>query len=151
MTSLKDLGISWTPIQNRGRLPALRNATEATRLDFGSTRLASLSGPNNARGSKNYFSSALVTNLEPLRGLTGLETLRLDNTPVNDLTPLNGLKHLECLTLSGTAVTELSGVSELVNLRELDLPNTGGAIWNRCERAGEAGKTGACGNLESRP
>jgi Leucine-rich repeat (LRR) protein len=51
-----------------------------------------------------------VSDLAPLRGLTGLQRLRLNNTQVSDLAPLRGLTGLQFLSLDiDHSVTQVNG------------------------------------------
>jgi hypothetical protein len=58
-----------------------------------------------------------VTDLEPLRDLTGLQWLDLEGTAVADLAPLAGLTRLKWLDLGGTAVTDLAPVRHIEGLK----------------------------------
>jgi internalin A len=64
----------------------------------------------------NY--TRVVSNLEALKGLTGLQRLDLSGTKVSNLEPLKGLTALKMLNLSGTQVSDLEPVYDLPNLRE---------------------------------
>ena len=64
-----------------------------------------------------------MTELEPLRGLAGLEVLELPRTKVSDLEPLAGLAALRRLDLSRTRVADLgplAGWAARVAEAELD-------------------------------
>ena len=54
-----------------------------------------------------------IADLTPLRGLSGLQTLDLDNTQVTDLAPLRGLSGLQALGLGNTQVTDLAPLRPL--------------------------------------
>jgi len=69
-----------------------------------------------------------VTNLSPLKRLTKLECLWLNQTPVTDLSPLEDLTNLEDLFLRFTSVTNLSPLKNLMKLRFLDLRNNAQVI-----------------------
>ena len=59
-----------------------------------------------------YLSDTNISDLSPLAGLTGLQSLYLSRTEVSDLSPLAGLKGLHVLGLSCTKVSGAS-VAEL--------------------------------------
>ncbi|MCA3442833.1 MAG: leucine-rich repeat domain-containing protein [Rhodobacter sp.] len=65
-----------------------------------------------------------VSDLAPLRGLTGLQTLSLGYTQVSDLAPLRGLTGLQTLWLHNTQVSDLAPLRELAGLQTLRLSNT---------------------------
>jgi len=54
-----------------------------------------------------------VSDLEPLRNLTSLERLYLDNSLVSDLSPLKNLKNLKILDLGRTPVSNIEPVANL--------------------------------------
>ncbi len=70
------------------------------------------------------LSSADITDLKSLAGLTTLQRLNLYGTHVADLTPLAGLATLQSLDLSGTQATDLTPLAGLTTLQELHLPGT---------------------------
>jgi hypothetical protein len=103
----------------------LKVVREGSRLDFGSTRVTTLSGLENAvHLTELFLFNTPLRDLESIRYMTKLQNLRLDNTLLDDLIALKKLRRLERLTLSGTAVSDLSALSELANPRELDLENS---------------------------
>ncbi|MBC7820058.1 MAG: leucine-rich repeat domain-containing protein, partial [Planctomycetaceae bacterium] len=81
--------------------------------------LAGLSGLNSLKLYKTP-----VSDLSPLAGLSGLTSLDLSATPVSDLSPLAGLSGLTWLNLNGTQVSDLSPLAGLSGLTWLDLRNT---------------------------
>jgi Leucine Rich repeats (2 copies) len=62
-----------------------------------------------------------VHDLEPLKGLTALQTLVLANTQVRDLEPLKGLTALQTLDVSHTKVADLAPVQYVPNLEVAQL------------------------------
>ncbi|MCA3507071.1 MAG: TIR domain-containing protein, partial [Rhodobacter sp.] len=70
------------------------------------------------------LASTPVSDLAPLRGLTGLQELRLDSTQVSDLAPLQGLTGLQELRLDSTQVSDLAPLQGLTGLQNLDLAST---------------------------
>jgi Leucine-rich repeat (LRR) protein len=70
------------------------------------------------------LSQTQVVNLEPLEGLTALKLLYLNQTKVADLEPLKGLTALETLNLSGTEVVNLEPLEGLTALKLLSLNQT---------------------------
>ena len=69
------------------------------------------------------FIGCEITDLEPLRGLTGLETLELGNwsNRVTDLEPLAGLTNLSTLSVPSVNISDLGPLASLTNLRNLSL------------------------------
>jgi len=87
-----------------------------------------------------------ITDIRPLRGLTGLKTLDLGNNsisdiaalstlsgllqlglqanPVEDFSPLSNLNRLQRLILTGTNIKNVSEISKIKSLRALDLGRT---------------------------
>jgi hypothetical protein len=65
-----------------------------------------------------------VADLSPLAGLTNLQQLNLQFTPVADLSPLAGLTNLQYLYLWNMQVADLSPLAGLTNLQSLDLRGT---------------------------
>jgi hypothetical protein len=129
------------------RLSQQQAAEEALRADFGAIisggkpRGISVSLPGDAddlklAGAARFLepldeltvkvSSARITNLEPLRGLTSLKTLILaDAAGITSLEPLRDLTHLETLHLYGTGITSLEPIRGLTHLETLHLYRTG--------------------------
>jgi Leucine-rich repeat (LRR) protein len=70
------------------------------------------------------LSGSGVSDLSPLRGLTGLSTLDLSYTKIRDLSPLIRLTSLQILNVSNTPVTKLQPLEHLTALKELNLSNT---------------------------
>ena len=65
-----------------------------------------------------------INNLSPLKGLTQLTYLELNNTSVTNLSALAELTQLTHLELNNTSVTNLSALAELTQLTHLKLNNT---------------------------
>lgn len=65
-----------------------------------------------------------LTRIPPLTGLSGLESLDLQDTQVSDLTPLAVLNTLKSLNLRCTQVSELKPLVGLAALQSLDLVDT---------------------------
>jgi hypothetical protein len=70
------------------------------------------------------FAGGPLRNLDPLRGLTSLQTLLLDSTPVSDLDALRGLTSLQTLSLDSTPVSDLDALRGLTSLQTLLLDST---------------------------
>ena len=62
-----------------------------------------------------------ITDIPPLKGLTNLKQLYLQNHLISDLTPLADLTNLEELVLYMNEITDLSPLSGLTNLKKLRL------------------------------
>ena len=65
-----------------------------------------------------------VNSLEPLSGLTSLQSLYCSSTPVSSLEPLSGLASLQSLNCRTTPVSSLEPLSGLTSLQSLDCSNT---------------------------
>lgn len=70
------------------------------------------------------FSDTSLDRLEPLSGLTALQSLVLNGMPASDVSPLSGLIALLSLSLMRTPVGDVSPLSDLTALRTLDLRYT---------------------------
>jgi Leucine-rich repeat (LRR) protein len=62
--------------------------------------------------------------IEPLKGLTALQTLNLSGTQVANIEPLKGLTALQNLYLLGTQVANIEPLKGLTKLQNLDLSQT---------------------------
>lgn len=62
-----------------------------------------------------------ISNLAPLKGLSGLKVLDLRANKLKTIIPLGRLKKLEILDLAHNNIASLSSISKLVNLKHLDL------------------------------
>ncbi len=69
-------------------------------------------------------SETKVRDLEPLRDLSSLQTLVCWNTQVSDLEPLQGLSSLQTLDCWGTQVRDLEPLRDLSSLQTLDCSHT---------------------------
>lgn len=74
-----------------------------------------LSGDNSQK-TYNY-----ISDLSPLKELTGLTHLMLNNNNISDLTPLKGLTKLVYMELNNNAISDLSPLSTLTKLDRLFL------------------------------
>ncbi len=70
------------------------------------------------------LSSQSLTSLEPIKGLTSLQSLSLFGTPVASLEPIKGLTSLLWLSLSSTQVASLEPIKGLTSLQSLSLSGT---------------------------
>ena len=68
-----------------------------------------------------YLDGREITDITPLRGLTNLKALSLQNNRISDLTPLAGLTNLIELQLYGNQISDLTPLAELKNLEMLFL------------------------------
>jgi Leucine-rich repeat (LRR) protein len=71
------------------------------------------------------FTSTAVTDLEPLRDLTGLTYINGDNSKITSLASLAGLKNLKTLSINNTGVSDLSPLKPLKVLAMVYADNTG--------------------------
>ena len=67
------------------------------------------------------LASCGLSNIEPLKNLTGLRVLDLTDNSVNTMTPLSSLAALDELYLGHNAITTLPGLRGMKTLRILDL------------------------------
>lgn len=65
-----------------------------------------------------------ISDLEPLKKLSGLEVLNVSSTGVTDLTPLAGLANLRELYVSNTDLSSLEPLKEMKNLKVVFFENT---------------------------
>ena len=70
------------------------------------------------------FSGTTVNTLEPLRGMSTLETLNCGKNPISDLTPVAGLSKLTDLDFSSTQVKELEPIQAMTQLTSLKFSGT---------------------------
>jgi hypothetical protein len=70
------------------------------------------------------FRGQILDSLNPLAGLTALESLSLVSMQVSDLIPLTRLSALRNLNLTGTQVRSLAPLTGLTTLESLDLTDT---------------------------
>ena len=66
------------------------------------------------------WGSIQINDLQPLRGLTSLQTLNCTSTRISNLEPLRGLSSLQNLGCSGTWVNDLEPLRGLTSLLDLD-------------------------------
>ncbi len=71
-----------------------------------------------------YLSSARITDIIPLEGLTGLRELNFSGTRVSSLNPLSLLTSIQKLILRGAPVNELTPLAKLTGLQYLDIYRT---------------------------
>ncbi|MBC1737907.1 LapB repeat-containing protein [Listeria seeligeri] len=103
MENLTEIDFTYCSVTD---LTPLTNLTKLTYVDF--------DGNNN------------IVNLEPLAGLTNLETLNLgafEGNSVVDISPLANLTNLKALDLEGNNIVDVSPLSGLTNLESLDIYN----------------------------
>ncbi|MCG8323535.1 MAG: hypothetical protein MI921_28830 [Cytophagales bacterium] len=65
-----------------------------------------------------------IISLRPLKKLTRLKELRINNTTVSDLGPVEGLKELTYLQVTKSPVKSLEPIRNLTGIRHLDISNT---------------------------
>ncbi len=86
-------------------------------LSLQSTQVSDLSPLRELTGLTGLeLSDTLVSDLSPLRKLTGLTRLWLDDTQVSDLSPLRELTGLTSLWLDGIPATDLRALRKLTRL-----------------------------------
>jgi Leucine-rich repeat (LRR) protein len=67
------------------------------------------------------FRFTQVSDLDPLREMTGLQKIVLHMTQVSDITPLSGMARLQSLFLSGTQVSDIIPLRGMTGLRTIAL------------------------------
>jgi Leucine-rich repeat (LRR) protein len=70
------------------------------------------------------LSHSPLSDLEPLKGLSNLKTLRLFGTQASNIEPLKGLSNLQELLLSFNPISNIEPLKELSNLQHLFLDGT---------------------------
>ncbi|MDR0783777.1 MAG: leucine-rich repeat domain-containing protein [Propionibacteriaceae bacterium] len=68
-----------------------------------------------------FLGSLTDADIEPLRYMTSLTSLRMDFNSVSDLSPLSELVNLRELSISYNNISDITSLSKLVNLQTLDL------------------------------
>jgi hypothetical protein len=142
-SELADLGLTVTPTadgliaERNSRLtpnsfssifPLLTKLPPIKSLNLSETQVANLEPLKGltALQSLNLGNSKQVANLEPLKGLTALQTLNLYGTNVDNLEPLKGLTALQSLNLGNSKqVANLEPLKGLTALQTLNLTGTG--------------------------
>jgi hypothetical protein len=98
---------------------------KTTELDLTGTEVSDLTPLKDLSGLQDLgLENTSVSDLTPLKELKGLQQLYLTDTSVSDLTPLKELKGLQELLLSGTKVSDLTPLKELIGLQSLGLSDT---------------------------
>jgi len=82
-----------------------------------------------ARVTRLNLSLSTLSDLTPLKRLTSLQDLLLDQTQVSSLTALQGLTSLQKLSLDQTPVSDLTALQGLTNLQGLWINQTRSATW----------------------
>jgi internalin A len=123
LTALQELRLAVTEVSDLGPLEGLTSLQE---LNLHGTKVSDLGplGGLTALQELNLKTARQVSNLEPLKGLAGLKTLRLTGTQVSNLEPLKCLTSLNMLGLYGTQVSDLGPLEGLTALQVLDLADT---------------------------
>ena len=96
---------------NISNLTGLEYATNLRAVDLGAIRIEDI----------GWVENNSISDLSPLRGLTGLTRLALRGNNITDLSPLAGLTNLKRLDLRGNNISDLSPLSRLTNLATLAL------------------------------
>jgi hypothetical protein len=95
------------------------------RLNLSGTEVSNLKPLRGLSGLRNLdLSRTHVSDLEPLGAFTGLLVLDLSGTKVSNLEPLRSISWLISLNLSGTEVSKLEPLGDLYRLIELNLSGT---------------------------
>ena len=105
-------------------LAKIKRAKESGAADLvlGGNKISDLSplkGLTGLKGLSLYDNQ--ITDLSPLKELTNLEVLNLYNSQITDISPLKGLKYLEYLNLYQNKISDISPLAELTNLEMLYL------------------------------
>ena len=104
-----------------------------TRLDAQNANIQDLTGIEYAHNlsylhlgqgyieGKGFVNSNAVSDLQPLSGLTNLNTLYLHSNNISDISALSALTNLNTLRLQDNNISDISALSTLTNLTSLDL------------------------------
>jgi hypothetical protein len=123
LTALRELDLRKVPVSS---YDFLKRMTALEQLEIAQNRLQDLrplAGLSSLRRLMLPENPSLAS-LAPLKGLTGLESLDVDDTAVSDLAPLTGLTKLEFLDLQGTQVKSLKPLAKHPSLRVVNLRRT---------------------------
>ncbi len=71
-----------------------------------------------------YIGKGNITDLNPIKGLTKLEGLRISMNPVSDVAPLSAMLAMDRLDLGRTQVRDLGPLKKMTKLTELMLDDT---------------------------
>jgi Leucine-rich repeat (LRR) protein len=72
-----------------------------------------------------------ISDLEPLRALTNLQSLDCWNNQISDLEPLRALTNLQSLDCWNNQISDLEPLRALTNLQSLDCTHNKISWWNR--------------------
>ena len=123
MTKLQLLNVSmlqareWSPLQG---------LTGLKQLDMTNSNLQNAFVLGGMKDMKrlNLANSKDLKDLGPIKVMTGLEQLRIDDCPITSIAPLVGMLDLQVLSASGTKLTTIAPISNLSELRSVDLQRT---------------------------
>ena len=121
-------------------LAPLAGLTHLEQLDVSGTEIADLIHQSCAALAQLYLSATKVTDLTPLKGLSGLTLSILAGTDVADIAPLAGLAALKSVDLAGTkidkaALARLNQDRAAHGLGPVDLPDARWASFLRRHRS----------------
>ena len=96
---------------NISNLTGLGYATNLRAVDLGAVWVEDI----------GWVANNNISDLSPLRDLTGLTRLTLRGNNITDLSPLSGLVNLKRLEIEHNSISDLSPLKNLINLTELKL------------------------------
>jgi len=95
---------------------------DITVLDATGKNIKDLLGIENLVNLKRlHLEKNSISNIEPLRQLTNLEELYLDNNDIRDINALENIISIENLSLSSNRIEDISDLKDLKNLEKLKL------------------------------
>jgi hypothetical protein len=122
---------SWQSIGD-AKLAEMINSGEilrdVTHLDLSSNNITDISPLKSLTGlTELNLKGNTINNITPLSSLTNLTTLNLTSNTINNITPLNSLTNLTTLNLSNNRnITDYSPLKSLRKLKELDIRENNG-------------------------
>jgi Leucine-rich repeat (LRR) protein len=123
LTGLRELDLRKVPVAN---YDFLKPMAALEQLEIAQNRLQDLKPLAGLKSLRRLMlpENPGLASLAPLKGLTSLESLDIDDTGVSDITPLASLPKVEFLDLQGTQVKSLKPLAKHPTLRVLNLRRT---------------------------
>lgn len=92
-----------------------------TKLDIQGKNIQDIGGIQNLTNLRMFYSNSKISDLSPLKELTSLTDLSLNDAQITDISPLKNLTNLQQLYLVYNRISDISVLKGLTNLQELDL------------------------------
>jgi len=71
------------------------------------------------------LSYTMITSLEPIKNMVGMQILSLEGTKITSLQPIKNMVRMKVLSLSDTEITSLEPIKNIAGMQHLFLSNTG--------------------------